>query len=123
VPLKQATPVGPEYALGMAWFQLGQVALKAGRHELMVAVAERAAGPGGRYTAGLDAVVFSRPGFQPKGIEKPNPLVTLAPPVDERRGSGKGKKQPDRAEPRERGKADRNESRDREKPTSGSPMR
>jgi hypothetical protein len=72
VSLPTATVKGEDYTTGMAWFFLGRVALQAGRHTLTIVVPERAPGPGGRYSAGLDAVVFSRDEFKPNGIQKPH---------------------------------------------------
>lgn len=72
VSLPSATPLGEDYTTGMAWYQLGRVALKAGRHTLTIVVPEKAPGPGGRYSAGLDAVVLTRDAFKPNGIQKPH---------------------------------------------------
>ncbi|MGV3721234.1 MAG: hypothetical protein ACO1SX_10035, partial [Actinomycetota bacterium] len=72
VSLPSATAVGDDYTTGMAWFQLGRTTLQAGRHILTVVVPEKAPGPGGRFSAGLDAVVLARSGFKPNGIQKPH---------------------------------------------------
>jgi hypothetical protein len=72
VPLNTANPQGEDYSTGMAWFSLGRLALKTGRHTLTIVVPEKAPGPGGRFVAGLDAVVFSRDAFKPNGTQKPH---------------------------------------------------
>ena len=86
LPVTQSTvtPVGGEYAAGMTWFRLGQLTLKAGRHELSLAITQKAEGAGGRYVAGVDTVVFTRPGFQPRGIEKPAPVAEGPAPAAEK---------------------------------------
>src|SRR5207249_2578472 len=70
-PLKTAEPAGPDYSAGMAWFKLGMVTLKPGRHELLLAFPERSPEADGRYSAAIDAVVLSREAFKPNGIQKP----------------------------------------------------
>lgn len=72
VSLNTANPQGEDYSTGMAWFSLGRLALKAGRHSLTIVVPDKAPGPGGRFSAGLDAVVFSRDAFKPNGIQRPH---------------------------------------------------
>ncbi len=108
--LDKADPVGEDYAGGMAWFQLGRATLKAGRHELVVAVPRPADGPSGRFVAGLDAVVFSRDRFQPRGVEKPVLKLTPLPKPEKPAGKSRdekkapeGKKaQPEEKQPEEK---------------------
>jgi hypothetical protein len=91
VPVSRAEAVGPDYAGGMAWFSLGRVTLRAGRHELILAVPHRADGPHGRFSAGFDAVVLSRGPFRPNGSEKPVHRAPAAPrPETEARGKTDG---------------------------------
>lgn len=71
VQLKSANPTGSEYARGMAWYSLGRLTLKPGRHDLTLIFPDPAEGAGGRFVAGIDAVVFSRDAFKPNGAEKP----------------------------------------------------
>lgn len=88
------TVAGPDYVDGMAWFSLGRMTLKTGRHSLVLVVPERSAGPEGRFLAGIDAVVVSREPFHPKGIERPpiqstaraGPAPTAAPEAGGRKG-------------------------------------
>ncbi len=87
---KKVEPVDQGYARGMAWFMLGRVTLKQGVHELTLVVPKRAEGPNGRYSAGIDAIVFSREAFKPQGATKPYDVVrsSPAPRADEESPSG-----------------------------------
>jgi hypothetical protein len=92
VELRQAEPKGADYASGLAWFTLGRLTLKAGRHELTLVVAEKAEGEGGKYAAGIDTVVLSQEPFNPRGIERPfNPRAEEKARTEGGRRSG-GKK-------------------------------
>jgi len=69
----QAQPAGEPYAPGFAWFPLGQVTLREGRHVLDLAIPEPVGSPP-VFRAGVDAVVLAREPFRPQGTRKPFPL-------------------------------------------------
>ncbi|MFN3652480.1 MAG: hypothetical protein ACK47B_23130 [Armatimonadota bacterium] len=73
--VRSVARAGEEYARGLAWFSLGRLTLKAGRHELLIAIAEKAETGSRRYFGSLDAIVFSREPFRPNGVEKPAIVV------------------------------------------------
>jgi len=69
VTVRNATPAGGEYAPGFGWTLLGRLTLKTGLHEISLIIPEPA--EGGRYRTAIDALVISRDGFKPNGIERP----------------------------------------------------
>lgn len=79
VPMNTVTPQGGDYATGMAWYHLGRMTLKAGRHELVLVFPDKTAA--GRFQAGIDAIVISQSSFKPNGTEKPR--LAVAPPTPE----------------------------------------
>lgn len=81
VEVKSATAVGDDYGRGLAWFNMGRTALKAGPHELTLVIGQKAEGAGGRFNAAIDAVVLSREPFKPQGSGKP--VIKLEPLVEE----------------------------------------
>jgi hypothetical protein len=103
VQVDAATPVGQDYAPGLAWFLLGKVTLQIGRHDLTLVVPQRSGGADGRFTGGIDAVVLSREPFQPKGAEKPAmkapPRPPTAPTEEKGKRGDKGKAAEDKDKP------------------------
>jgi hypothetical protein len=73
--------VESDYTANMGWFMLGRVTLQVGRHSLILSVPEKAASPGGRYAAGIDAIVLSREPFKPNGIQKPEIRIPASAPA------------------------------------------
>ncbi len=75
-PLVSGSPYGslpfPNAPTGGAfiWCNLGTAQLTSGQHRLMITVAGRASGTN-RYTIGIDAIVLSRGGFKPNGVQRP----------------------------------------------------
>jgi hypothetical protein len=103
VPVNQATPVGADYSPGMAWTLLGRLTLKQGLHELTLIVPGPAPDSGGRFRAAIDALVISRDGFKPNGIERPatRTLFPLPPrPEKGKKGDKNDKDSKDGKDPR-----------------------
>lgn len=69
--VNSATPHGPDYTPGMAWYSLGKATLKAGRHALNLRVPESPSAMEGKYTGGIDVIMLTRDGSKPQGIDKP----------------------------------------------------
>jgi hypothetical protein len=101
VSVNSVTPVGNDYARDMTWYQLGRATLQAGKHQLLLVVPDKAAGPGGRYTAAIDAVVLSRDPFKPNGVEKPvNKIIPLPKEEgDKKKGKKRDKKNDEKKPP------------------------
>lgn len=94
----QAQPTGDPYAPGFAWFQLGQVTLREGRHILDLAIPEPVGSPP-TFRAGIDVVMLAREPFRPEGTRKPFPLQGRG--TDEPPRPRDGRREP-RPNPRDR---------------------